>query len=44
MVAKMKDEGIEMAVERIQECIVSVDKSHAAGVITQAHAIGSMTF
>ena len=29
------NEGIEMAVERIQECLVSVDKSHAAGVITQ---------
>ena len=25
-----------MSVERIQECIVSVDKSHAAGVITQS--------
>ena len=29
------DKGIEMAVDRIQDCIVSVDKSLAAGVITQ---------
>ncbi len=31
----MKDKGIEMAIERIQECIVSVDKSLAAGVVTR---------
>ena len=31
----MKDEGIEMAIDRIQECMVSVDKSLAAGVVTQ---------
>ncbi len=31
----MKDKGIEMAVERIQECILSVDRSLAAGVVTR---------
>ena len=31
----MKDERIEMAIDRIQECMVSVDKSLQAGVITQ---------
>lgn len=31
----MNFEGIEMVVERIQECIVSVDKSLAAGMLTQ---------
>lgn len=35
----MKDEGIEMAIDRIQECIVSVDKSMAAGVVTKTTAV-----
>ena len=35
----IKDKGIEMAVERIQQCIISVDKSSAAGVITRTTAV-----